>query len=153
MTSREKITSAQTSTNLGEKPADELADVDIIRACGMAGQRNPLGLSIWRWRYAGDHGSMFKVAEGLVEMGYPVVVVYRVLSHLASDVCKTCFGRGFELMKGAPVLSDQLCVDCRGTGRREILGVAENQLVDTIKRMEQEIASAIMHKLSRRLDF
>lgn len=152
MTSREKITSAQTSTNLGERPTDELGDVDIIRACGMAGQSNPLGLSVWRWRYAGDHGSMLKVAEGLVELGHPVLVVYRVMAHMADDVCPKCQGRGFEMMEGAPVLSDDVCIDCRGGGRREIAGDQENALIETIKRMEQEIASAIMRKLATQLD-
>jgi len=153
MTSKEKITSAQTSKNLGEKPHGELGDVDIIRACGMAGQANPLGLSVWRWRYAGDHRSMFAVAQGLVEMGHPEGVVYRVLSHLSNDVCKSCFGRGFEVIHGAPVLSDDVCVDCRGTGRRTILGVDENRLVEEISRIEREIAGAIMKKLATDLEF
>jgi hypothetical protein len=86
-------------------------------------------------------------------MGYEAMLVVKVLHHLSDDVCQVCMGRGFGLVEGAPVLNGVACNDCRGTGRREILGVAENQLVDTIKRMEQEIASAIMHKLSRRLDF
>lgn len=152
MTSREKITSAQTSANLGEKPVGELGDVDIIRAAGMAAQGNPLGLSVWRWRYAGDHSSVLKVAEGLVGLGHPVLVVYRVMAHLANDVCPKCMGRGFEMMQGAPVLSDDICVDCRGGGRRQIDGEQENALIDTIKRMEQEIASAIMRKLATQLD-
>jgi membrane associated rhomboid family serine protease len=67
---KEKISSAQTSKNLGEKPAEEMGDIDIIRACGMAGQSNPLGLSIWRWRYAGDQGEVAKIAVSLVVLFY-----------------------------------------------------------------------------------
>lgn len=47
--SQERIVSAQTSSNLGEALVHDLGDIDVIRACGMAGQSNPLGLSIWRW--------------------------------------------------------------------------------------------------------
>lgn len=152
MTSKEQITRAQTSTNLGEKPVNELGDVDIIRAVGMAGQSNALGAYIWRWRYGGDQGSMRKVAEGLVGEGHPVLLVYRVMAHLANDVCPKCQGRGFEMMEGAPVLSDDICIDCRGGGRREIEGDQENALIETIKRMEQEMASAVMRKLATQLD-
>jgi hypothetical protein len=152
MTSREKITSAQTSANLGEKPVGELGDVDIIRAAGMAAQGNPLGLSVWRWRYCGDRRSMYTVAEGLVSQGYGVALVHRVLMHLDRDVCPACFGRGFKTMVQAPVLSDDVCGECRGTGRRELLGKEEQALADTIKVLEQEIATAIMRKLSVQMD-
>lgn len=153
MTSRESISRAQTSKNLGEKPADELADVDIIRAVGMAAQVNPLGLSVFRWRYSGDQRSVYKVAEGLVDLGYAVPLVYRVLMHMVNDVCPKCFGRGYGTIFGTPVLDDEVCSDCRGTGRKELFGNEEKALMETIKRYEQEMATAVMKKLSRRLDF
>ena len=152
MTSKEKITSAQTSKNLGETPSYDLGDIDIIRACGMAGQSNPLGLSIWRWRYAGDTREVFKVAEGLIAKGYETRVVYVVLDHLANDVCKVCKGRGYGTIEGAPVLNGEVCVDCRGTGRRPLDGEKEQALVELIMGLEREIAGNIMRRLAQDLD-
>ncbi len=152
MTSREKITSAQTSKNLQETPSYEMGDIDIIRACGMAGQSNPLGLSIWRWRYAGDRAEMAKIAVGLVDRGHEAHVVFKVLNHLANDVCPACHGRGFLAMQNAPVLTDDLCVDCQGTGRKAIEGESEKSLIEVIMGLERDVAGKIMQKLARDLD-
>ena len=152
MTSKEKITSAQTSKNLGETPSYDLGDIDIIRACGMAGQSNPLGLSIWRWRYAGDTREVFKVAEGLIAKGYEARVVYVVLDHLANDVCKVCKGRSYGTIEGAPVLNGEVCVDCRGTGRRPLVGEEEQALVELIMSLERDIANSIKRRLESDLE-
>lgn len=153
MTSRERITKAQYTADLGEVAVEEVGDVDIVRACGMAGQANPLGLSIWRWRYGGDQRELMPVARGLVALGHNVHLVGRVLSHLADDVCRPCNGRGYEMLPGVPVLSDELCPHCQGTGRRPLTGEAEKALAETIARMEREIASAVMKKLARAMEF
>lgn len=149
---QERIGMAQGSRNLGEVEAGDVGDVDIIRACGMAGQSNPLGLSIWRWRYGGDQKAMFAVAKGLVAQGHDPHLVYRVLTHMADDLCPACEGRGYQLLKGAPVLSDELCLECQGTGRRELVGVAERDLQETIARLEREVAASIMRRLSLQLE-
>jgi hypothetical protein len=57
------------------------------------------------------------------------------------------------VIKGAPVLSDEICLDCKGAGRKELKGEAETKLAAAITRMEQEIAAAIMKKLARQIDF
>ena len=153
MTSKEKITSAQTSKNLQETQVDEMGDIDIIRACGMAGQSNPLGLSIWRWRYAGDHSESYKIAMELVERGFEVTTVHNVMVHLAKDVCPFCFGRGFDTMRNAPILSDNMCVECQGTGRKPLRGDKEKALADLMMNLERDVAHRIMQKLARQIDF
>jgi len=150
--SKERITRAQYTDDLGEVGLEEIGDVDIVRACVMAGQSNALGLSIWRWRYGGDQRELFTVARGLVERGHEPELVGRVLGHLANDVCLPCNGRGYGLMPGVPVLSDEICVSCQGTGRRPLDGARERDLMETIARMEREIAAAIMRKLARQMD-
>ena len=144
---KERMTRAQESKNLGEVPANEIGDVDLIRAMGMAGVGNPLGTEVWRWLYNKDKQSMIRVAEALVEQGHAVVVVHRVLVHMDSDGCPACFGRGYKVVPGTPMLSDEVCVECRGGGRREIQGEAEQALVDVIKRLEREIGAALVQKL------
>lgn len=153
MTSRERITKAQYTDNLGEVGIEEVGDVDIVRACGMAGQSNPLGLSVWRWRYGGDQHELFHVAKGLIDMGHDAHLVARVLGHLANDVCRPCNGRGYESVPGTPVLSDVLCMHCQGTGRAPLQGEPERALAETIARLEREIAAAIMRKLARQMEF
>lgn len=153
MTSRERIGTAQYTDDLGEVGIEEVGDVDIIRACGMAGQGNPLGLSIWRWRYGGDQREMFHVATGLIDLGHESTLVAKVLSHLADDVCRHCQGRGYEVVPGTPVLSEVLCMTCHGTGRLPLTGELEKNLAETIARLEREIASAIMRKLARAMEF
>ena len=150
---KERMTRAQESKNLGEVPANEIGDVDLVRAMGMAGIGNPLGTSVWRWLYNKDRQSMLKVAEALVEMGHSVVIVHRAMVHMDRDVCPACFGRGYAVVPNTPMLSDDLCAECRGTGRREIQGEAEQALVDLIKRMEREIGAVLMQKLSSRMEF
>lgn len=152
MTSRERIGAAQYTDDLGEVGPEDVGDVDIIRACGMAGQKNPLGLSIWRWRYGGDNREMFNVAAGLVERGHEPELVARVLGHLADDVCRPCGGRGYKVVPGTPVLSDVLCVHCQGTGRVPLAGKQEQALVETIVQLEREIAAAVMRRLARRME-
>ena len=144
---KERMTRAQESKNLGEVPVNEIGDVDLIRAMGMAGVSNPLGTEVWRWLYNKDRQSMMKVAEALIEMGNSVVVVHRVLVHMDSDVCPACFGRGYKVVANSPMLSDEACVECKGAGRREIQGEAEQALVDVIKRLEREIGAALVQKL------
>ena len=150
---KERITKAQVSKNLGEVPVNEIGDIDLVRACGMAGVANPLGLAIWRWRYAGDTREVFRIAEALIAMGYGELVVYNVMHHLSKDVCPVCHGRGYTVIKGTPVLSDEICLDCKGAGRKELKGEAETKLAAEITRLEQEIAAAIMKKLARQIDF
>ena len=153
MTSRERIGTAQTSDNLGEVGPEDIGDIDIVRACGMAGADNPLGLSIWRWRYAGDHRELPRVYAGLIEAGGEPQLVAKVLAHLASDTCMACEGRGYKVVPGTPMLSDDACVPCEGTGRKILTGDREKDLAEKIARMEREIAAAIMRRLARQMEF
>ena len=105
MTSKEKITSAQTSKNLQEVPPDELGDIDIVRACGMAGQSNPLGLSIWRWRYAGDQAEMAKIAVGLVDRGHEVHVISGV-SGAGINIVLRAMAQEISRIWGQPTIVD-----------------------------------------------
>lgn len=149
---RERIGTAQHSDNLGERPDGEIGDVDIVRASGLAGARDPLGLSIWRWRVGGDQRELLPIARGLVERGWEATLVARVLTHLSDDCCRHCDGRGYMLLAGAPVLSDEICLHCQGTGRVPLAGEQEKALVEVIAGHERSIAGAIMRRLARQID-
>lgn len=158
MKTRERISSAQDSANLGEAPMDELADIDIIRACGMVGAKMPLGVSMWRLKYSGDSREFRTCLDGLVllfERRWPehadaVNTTVAVMKHWLDDVCHACHGRGYETVPGAPVLSEKQCGVCNGEGRLKLPRADEpaEWLQEQIARMEREVAGAIMRKLA-----
>ncbi len=115
MSLMEKISSAQVSSNLGEKPVHQMGDVDVVRACGMAGATNELGLSLYRLKYSGDVKEFPKVVDGLLTMvrsrwfdvdGH--ATVNAVLVHWLDDICNSCSGRGYAVVPGTPMTSTQL---------------------------------------------
>ena len=155
MSLMEKISSAQVSSNLGEKPVHQMGDVDVVRACGMAGATNQLGLSLYRLKYSGDVKEFPKVVDGLLTMvrsrwfdvdGH--ATVNEVLGHWLDDLCHPCHGRGYAVVPGTPMLGDVPCGSCNGTGRVKLVSSdAARWLFDEVGRMEREIAVAIMHKI------
>jgi hypothetical protein len=155
MSLMEKISSAQVSSNLGEKPIHQMGDVDVVRACGMAGSSNDLGLSLYRLKYSGDVKEFPKVLNGLLTMvrsrWFDVdgnKTVNEVLSHWLDDICHPCHGRGYAVVPGTPMLGDVPCGACNGTGRVKLVSSdAALWLFEEVGRMEREIAVAIMHKI------
>jgi hypothetical protein len=155
MSLMEKISSAQVSSNLGEKPIHQMGDVDVVRACGMAGASNDLGLSLYRLKYSGDVKEFPKVLNGLLTMvrsrWFEVdgnKTVNEVLSHWLDDICHPCHGRGYAVVPGTPMLGDVPCGACNGTGRVKLVSSdAALWLFEEVGRMEREIAVAIMHKI------
>jgi len=151
----EKISSAQGSSNLGEKPQHQTGDVDIVRACGMAGVNNNLGLSLYRLKYSADVREFHNVLEGLQALvrsrfvdDDEVKTVYDVLNHWLDDICDPCHGRGYAVVPGTPMLGDIPCGVCNGTGHVKLVSSDVAQwLFEEIGRMEREIAVAIMHKI------
>lgn len=163
MTVRERISSAQGSDNLGEVQMDELGDIDIIRACGMVGAKMPLAVSLWRLKYSGDSREFRSVLDGLTllmerhkwpEGTDSVGTVVAVVKHWLDDVCHACNGRGYELVIGAPVLSEKQCEVCAGEGRLKLPRTDEpaQWLAERISKMEREVAAAIMKKLAADID-
>ena len=159
---KERIGTAQSSSNLSESQITEIADIDVIRACGMVGVTMPLGLSLWRLKVSGDSREFHHVIDGLVDLllrkgiseDESIKHVKKVLKHYLDDLCKICSGRGYETIPNTPVLSDTLCIGCSGTGRLLLRDpdMTENWLLEQIARMEREVSAAIMRKLSQEID-
>jgi len=161
MSLNEKISTAQTSDNLREVPAEDIGDVDIIRACGMVGVQMPLGLALWRLKYSAAHREFPTVVDGLLTMVLSrfhnadgLKTTHKVIRHWLDDVCKPCSGRGYSVIPGTPVLDQRQCEHCDGQGRVKLPepDAASLWLLDEIARMEREVAAAISRKLNSRLD-
>jgi len=41
------------------------------------------------------------------------LLAFKAVKHYVNDVCKPCVGRGFDIIPGTPVLSNQICPHCR----------------------------------------
>ena len=62
----ERVVRAQHSARLGEVPVHEIGDIDIVRVLGMVSRHLPLGVSLWRLKYAGDLRARARVIGELV---------------------------------------------------------------------------------------
>ena len=159
----ERIIKAQGSGNLADKP-EGLGDVDVIRAVGFTAAASPIGVSLWRVKYQGDHKELSRLAERLQELALKrawaadqvdaLKLVNRVLRHYLDDLCRVCSGRGFKLIEGAPVLSDEICLDCGGQGRVPMEKATDGAvaLLDAMQRMEKEVAGAVMRRLATEME-
>lgn len=151
---QERISRAQGSRDLGEVSLGEVGDVDIVRAMGMVAQVHPLGVSLWRCRYAGDMRELPAVLTGLMNLagrhGKDPEVVPRVVRHWLDDVCGQCDGRGYKAIDGTPMLSDDLCPACEGSGRAPLASATADALwvLEQIAAAERMTAAAIMRKVA-----
>jgi hypothetical protein len=161
MSLSEKLSTAQVSSNLGERPLHQIGDIDVVRACGMAGVNNSFGLAMWRLKFSGDEKELGRVATGAWELltsRYPsedkhLHRVRTVIAHWLNDVCEPCHGRGYSVVPGTPMLSDNPCEHCDGTGRVKLQADdAAKWLLEEMAKIEREIAVAVMRKINPRFD-
>ena len=151
----EALTRAQQSSDLGEAIEGELADVDMIRAAGMVGQRYPTALAVWRFAELMDRSSMRAAFDGLLSMAArrhikfnPVETVSSVLQWLANPVCSACNGTGFDVIQGTPTLSDHACPVCHGSGKRPTgWNDAAKDLYEGLLEEQRQATVAIKRKL------
>lgn len=158
MTDRERYGSAVSHGQLRQR-AERMMPADTIAAAGMAGRREPLGLALWRTRYANDRHA-FLHAQALL-LGRVAHVARRrrwtetpkVLKLLACSVlrwsvfstCPDCVGRGRVVIgdgEGRKVLSDDLCLSCHGDGVTPIERAVPAQHVGLAKDIRQLILEA-----------
>lgn len=159
----ERIVTSQSSDDLGEHN-EGIGDIDVVRAMGMTAASSPVGVSLWRLRYQRDTRELPRVQEGLREMAIKrgwagndieaTKLVNRVLAHWLDDLCHSCAGRGYQLVEGAPVLSDEVCPDCSGQGRVAMKNATEQAvaLLDWMAAAEREVAGQVMRRLATEME-
>ena len=82
----------------------------------------------------------------------------KVLDYWLADNCPACFGRGYEVMPGSPMLSDTPCPVCQGQKTRNLEGNGEwlarsYILFGYIKDQEREKGIELMKRLRADMDF
>ena len=133
---------------------ERMTPADTVAAAGMAGRTEPLGLALWRVKYAGDR-SAYRHAQSLLCAKVSNVArrrhwgetpkVLRLLAHQVMSwsvfgVCPVCTGRGNLVIgegEGRKVLSDELCQVCHGDGATPIERAVPVQLIGRAKDIAQ----------------
>ena len=155
----ERVVRAQHSAQLGEVPVHEIGDIDIVRVLGMVSRHLPLGVSLWRLKYAGDGRARKKVSRELVataarcgwSQAEAGAVVAGVVDHWLDDCCPHCQGRGYERICQTPMLDTVTCAECRGMGRLPCPDQSPIAawLLEVIASLEHEAAGAVMARIRR----
>ena len=151
----ESLMRAQKSSDLGEAIEGELADIDIVRAAGMVGQRYPTALAVWRFCELQDRGSLRSAFDGLMAMAArrhihhnAIETVGAVLQWLVKPACTACNGTGFDVIQGTPTLSDHACPVCHGSGKRPTGWDASGRdLYEALLEEQRQATAAIKRKL------
>lgn len=80
------------------------------------------------------------------------------LEYWLCDLCGHCEGKGYHVLAGAPVLSDDPCKVCKGTGKKPL--ACEKRIRDYVEDMVQTLEVMTIHasgeamrKLSQQMDF
>ena len=159
MSLSEKISSSQVSSDLSEAKTDDyLADVDVVRACGMVAKDNPIGLALWRLKYAKDTRELKKILDYFVKWSVArdlreddidaLLFVKKSLKYWIDSICDNCDGLGFMKIIGCPMLSDSPCQICNGSGKTNApAGQDFKSLLDEIDKLERVVAKKIFAKL------
>lgn len=131
----EKYSRSVNSPNLR---ADELhLDVDGLAVMAWATRHDPgkekpkLGAMLFRVKYAHDTAAY----PGLMELWEEAVkadrqwpkhiparkLAEKSLGYWLNDICPACTGKGYIRMVEAPILSDEQCRICDGTGKKPLM--------------------------------
>lgn len=133
---------------------DRPTPADTVAAAGMAGRTEPLGLALWRAKYAGDR-TAYRNAQALLCARVVNVsrkrkwgetpkslrlLAHQVMAWSVFGVCPVCTGRGhpsFGEGDGRQVLSDDMCPVCHGDGATPIERAVPVALIGRAKDIAQ----------------
>ena len=160
MSLAEKIASSQVSDDLGEaRNVQDISDVDIIRACGLVSTTLPMGISVWRLKYCKDVREIKTVMNYLIDycMEEKLTetkkrareIVKTTVKYWFDPICDNCNGLGYLKVTGAPMLSDNPCLVCKGSGQVKLTmdDKAAEEVLQHLNKLERVTASQIFTKL------
>lgn len=134
---RERLACASISDDLELR--ESYCDLDKVAAAGLVGMSESLAIDLIRLKYANGVNTYQGVLEQLTTIVRQEArrakwksgvnsatddeicgLAECVLNVWLIDCCIDCAGRGHSVMAGAPILSDDICERCGGTGRRKL---------------------------------
>ena len=133
MTARDRLATARQSSNLSDSP-DRLTDVSVLAAAGMVANGQAVGMALLRLRDTLDrHAWPFCLAATAqrVRGAYggrhdrpsekdQHDLAEHILRAWVAPTCPSCDGRGHQKIIGTPLMSDDPCPVCNGSGRLPI---------------------------------
>jgi len=156
----ERIAQSQVTDDLGEsKNIEDIADVYVVRACGVVANKYPIGVSVWRIKYSKDTKEIKTVVNYLIDfcLNEKLVtdrkqaqeIVKTTMKYWFDPICDNCNGLGFLKVTGAPMLSDQACIFCKGSGQTKLSldDKAADEVLQHLNKLERVTASQIFTKL------
>lgn len=177
----DRYASAVHSSNLKSRTETTFSDSDVLGAAGLAGKLvkhdghpgAPLAIALARL-FAGDNHAVREIVDLMAQLVWSkarrdgIVVLKRfaaeemsraVLAWHREGVCKPCGGHGYQVIRGAPALSENECPKCRGSGRRAFDSEFAPDMLDLARwllaELERELSRAgpaAMAALAPRLD-
>lgn len=160
----ERYSTARNTSNLKSEPRTSMAAADVLAAAGMAAQSHETALMLWEVVFRGKTSAKLKVVEMLEKRligfmfraqidGNPRKITTEVLAWHLHGVCQPCGGRGLSVIKDTPILSDDLCKYCGGTGKIPLpRGESYSFLAAEISKLEALAGGHIMSKLAGDMD-
>ena len=163
---QERYNSARASSSLRVCESTRYAPTDILIAAGLTAQECELALLVWDVEARGKTSSKLALINELARMlsGYktrsPIKfkgdchnIAKEVMAWRLYGVCQPCSGLGYQLILGTPVLSNDLCRHCHGTGKIPLpRGQGHTWLVGEIDRLIATAAGVMMKKLATEMD-
>jgi len=128
----ERVGSALGRGNLRQRPGP--CDLDTIGALGLVGITERLADAVFRLKYSLDAKTYPDALIGVYGLARALDARHRwrlkrrrirwmarrVLDYWLSDICRRCTGVRYEVVAGSPHLSDHVCQDCGGSGKRKM---------------------------------
>jgi hypothetical protein len=133
---------------------------EVVMAAGWVAQRHEMALMLWSVMYEGKTGQKHRLAELLGDhlnhqmnrdrrlKGNAWTIAKQMLAWWCEGICTACDGRGYEVIQGTPSLSDKLCGECHGTGKRPYTREAAHVWMEAeLSRMTAIAAGEVMKRL------
>lgn len=160
----ERYSTARNTSNLKSDPRTTMSAADVLGAAGMAAQTHETAMMLWEVAFRGKTSAKLKLLDLLEKRlvsfmfqiqldGNPRRIATEVLAWHLHGVCQPCGGRGMSVIKDTPVLSDDLCKHCHGSGKIPLpRGDAHSWLAGEIGKLEALAARHVMRKLAADMD-
>ena len=164
MSVQEQYAVARNTSNLKSIERTTSSAADILTAAGMAAQDNEIAMLLWGVQFQGKSTSKWMLVAALehklmVKMykerwkGNPRIIVMEVLAWQLHGTCQPCGGRGYRTIKDTPMLSDDICQHCDGTGKIPLpRDDAHQWLSDFISKLTSIAGGKVMQKLAGDMD-
>ena len=157
---QELYTVSRNTSNLKSNPRTVRSPADVIAAAGMAAQDNEIAMLLWGVTFQGKSSQKWLLVAELENKlagkmfkerwkGNPRLIAQEVIAWHLHGTCQPCGGRGYRVIKDTPMLSDDLCTHCGGTGKVPLpASEPYGFLSDYIGRLTAIAGGEVMKKLN-----